>query len=109
MRSTSELPRWDDRWVLSRRSAHPAPDPWRPHAAIVEPERTRDGTVEDVATIFLTNRECPFRCVMCDLWKYTTSERVPDGAIVAQIARALADLPPARHIKLYNAGNFFDA
>jgi radical SAM enzyme (TIGR01210 family) len=109
MLSTTELPRWDDRWVLSRRSARPALDPWRPHAAIVEPERTRHRTVEDVATVFLTNRDCPFRCVMCDLWKYTTTTRVPDGSIPAQIEQALAELPPADHIKLYNAGNFFDA
>jgi radical SAM enzyme (TIGR01210 family) len=46
---------------------------------------------------------------MCDLWKYTTPARVPDGAIPAQIEQALAGLPRADHIKLYNAGNFFDA
>jgi radical SAM enzyme (TIGR01210 family) len=84
-------------------------DPARPYAFVVEPERTREGTVEDTAVIFLTNRECPFQCLMCDLWKNTTDERVPDGAIAAQIEYALARLPPARHIKLYNAGNFFDA
>jgi radical SAM enzyme (TIGR01210 family) len=109
MPSTSELPLWDDAWVLSRRPAHPAPDPWRAHGAMVEPERTRHGGVEDVATVFLTNRECPFRCLMCDLWKYTTRQRVPAGAVPAQIEQALAVLPPARHLKLYNAGNFFDA
>ncbi len=109
MHSMSELLRWDDTWVLSRRPPRPELDPWRPHAAVVEPERTRHGTVEDVATVFLTNRECPFRCVMCDLWKYTTVTRVPDGAISAQIEQALAGLPPADHVKLYNAGNFFDA
>jgi radical SAM enzyme (TIGR01210 family) len=46
---------------------------------------------------------------MCDLWKNTTDERVPEGAIAGQIEYALARLAPARHIKLYNAGNFFDA
>jgi radical SAM enzyme (TIGR01210 family) len=84
-------------------------DPARPYAFLVEPERTRDGTVEDTAVLFLTNRECPFRCLMCDLWKNTTERRVPDGAITAQIEYALARLPPAAHVKLYNAGNFFDA
>ena len=29
------------------------------------------GGCVDVATLFLTNRECPFRCLMCDLWKNT--------------------------------------
>jgi hypothetical protein len=46
---------------------------------------------------------------MCDLWKHTLDERVPDGAIPAQIDYALARLPAAPHLKLYNSGNFFDA
>ena len=82
-------------------------EPSRPYAFLVEPERTRAGTIEDTAVIFLTNRECPFRCLMCDLWKNTTDERVPDGAIADQVEHALAHLPPACHVKLYNAGNFF--
>ena len=98
-----------DSWIISQRGPKLAADPFRPHAFFVEPERTRDGRVEDVATVFLTNRECPFRCLMCDLWSYTTDQRVPDGAIAAQVRFALGQLPPARHIKLYNAGNFFDA
>jgi radical SAM enzyme (TIGR01210 family) len=109
MRSTSELPLWDDRWVLARRPERPAVDLWRAHGAFVEPERTRQGVVEDVATILLANRECPFRCLMCDLWKYTTTTKTPPGAIPQQIEQALASLPSARHLKLYNAGNFFDA
>lgn len=94
--------------ILNARPAKNAVDPTRPYAFLVEPERTADGAVEDVATIFLTNRECPFRCVFCDLWKNTTDERVPAGAIPAQIEYALERLPSARHIKLYNSGNFFD-
>ena len=34
---------------------------------------------------------------------------MPVGAIPAQIDYALSRLPPARHVKLYNSGNFFDA
>ncbi len=45
---------------------------------------------------------------MCDLWRNTTDTRVPPGAIPQQIDYALARLPAARHIKLYNSGNFFD-
>ncbi len=97
-----------DQWILSQRPPRNVVDPWRPYAYSVEPERTAAGTVEDVATVFLTNRECPFRCLMCDLWKNTTTERVPVGAIVAQLEWALARLPSVRHLKLYNAGNFFD-
>ena len=83
-------------------------DPRRPYAYLVEPECAANGRIEDVATIFLTNRECPFRCLMCDLWKNTTDERVPVGAIPEQIEFALSALPSAKHIKLYNSGNFFD-
>lgn len=80
----------------------------RPYEFLVEPERSADGLVEDVATIFLTNRECPFRCLMCDLWKNTTVESVPVGAIPQQIDYAMERLPNAQHVKLYNSGNFFD-
>ena len=97
------------RWIAALRPAKNAVDPTRPHAFFVEPERSEAGTVEDVATLFLVNRECPFACLMCDLWRNTTDRRVPDGAIVAQVEYALARLPPAPHVKLYNAGNFFDA
>ena len=111
MTSTSapRLPSDLDSWILSLRPAKDAVDAGRPHAYLVEPERAQNGLIEDVATLFLTNRECPFRCLMCDLWKYTTDERVSDGAISAQIEWALGRLPPVRHVKLYNAGSFFDA
>lgn len=79
-----------------------------PYAFFVEPERTAAGNVEDVATILVTNRECPFHCLMCDLWKNTTLETVPLGSIPAQIDHALDRLSPAKHVKLYNAGSFFD-
>jgi radical SAM enzyme (TIGR01210 family) len=74
----------------------------------VEPELGADGNVDDVATVFITNRECPFRCLMCDLWKNTTTHRVPDGAVAGQIAIALTQAPSAQRVKLYNSGNFFD-
>jgi hypothetical protein len=98
----------DDRLILAARGAKDAVDPERPGAFLVEPEVTAEGFVEDVATIFLTNRECPFHCVFCDLWRHTTDSSVPAGAIPRQIDYALARLPPARHVKLYNSGNFFD-
>jgi archaeosine synthase beta-subunit len=94
--------------VLAARGPKNRVDPRVPWACLVEPERAADGTIVDVATIFLTNRECPLRCLMCDLWKNTTDEPVPVGAIPAQIDHALARLPNARQIKLYNSGNFFD-
>ena len=99
----------DDRWILSRRFAKNPVSPWRPYAYFVEAERTANGQIEKVAAIFLANRECPFRCLMCDLWKNTTAQRVPAGAIPEQIQWALDRLPASQHIKLYNSGNFFDA
>src|SRR5438128_1186173 len=98
-----------DSWILAERPTRNIVDPWRPYAWSVEAECTASGHVEDVATVFLTNRECPFRCLMCDLWKNTTEERVPQGAIVAQLDWVLTQLPAVKHLKLYNAGNFFDA
>jgi radical SAM enzyme (TIGR01210 family) len=101
-----------DRFVLERRAARPAHDPWRHQGLLVEDERAADGTVARIATIFLTGRECPWRCVMCDLWQHTIPDDTPPGALVRQLDDGLATLaaqgPLPRHIKLYNAGNFFD-
>ena len=54
---------------------------FRPQQFLVEQERAESGEVVSVATLFLTNRECPWRCIYCDLWKNTTTETVPFGAI----------------------------
>ncbi len=101
------LPLYGDEWVLARRPPRNPVSAERPYAWLVEPEPAPGGVV-DVATVFLTNRECPFRCLMCDLWKNTLEAPVAAGQIPAQIRWALARLPPARHLKLYNSGNFFD-
>ena len=46
---------------------------------------------------------------MCDLWTNTLDEVVPRGAVAAPDSDARSPtLPPARQIKLYNAGSFFD-
>ncbi len=66
------------------------------------------GEIVPVATVFLTNRECPWRCLMCDLWKNTLEHSVAPGMIPAQIEYALQRLGAARQIKLYNSGSFFD-
>src|SRR5947199_6427943 len=101
-----------DRWLLNLRPPRNPLDPWRPYAFLAEPEAGPDGEMVEAATIFLTNRECPFRCVMCDLWRNTLEETVPPGAIAAQIRYALERLPISpgarRCLKLYNAGSFFD-
>jgi archaeosine synthase beta-subunit len=95
-------------WIVSCRGEKNNVDPRKPYAWLVEKEISISGKVEDVATIFLTNRECPFHCLMCDLWKNTTDEPVPEGAVPEQIEWALNRLPEAKHLKLYNSGSFFD-
>jgi len=97
-----------NKWIRSLRGKKNTVETNKPYAFLVEKERMKNGKVEDVATIFLTNRECPFHCLMCDLWKNTTNETVPIGAIPNQIEYALQNLPSVKHIKLYNSGNFFD-
>jgi radical SAM enzyme (TIGR01210 family) len=94
--------------VEALRPSRNAVDPYRPYAFFVEEEFGVSGAVEPIATVFITNRECPWRCVMCDLWRNTVTEAVPFGAIPAQIDYALERMPPAKTIKLYNSGSFFD-
>ena len=106
--SESHYPFINDRWIVSSRGSKNSVDPLKPYAWLVEKERTVSGKTEDIATIFLTNRECTFHCLMCDLWKNTTNEAVPAGAIPGQIEWALDKLPDVKHIKLYNSGSFFD-
>ena len=85
-----------------------AVDPSRPYSFFVEEEPRAGGGTDRVATVFLTNRECPWHCLMCDLWKNTLEAPTPKGAIPAQIRFALERLPSANILKLYNAGSFFD-
>jgi len=98
----------NNEWIVANRGKKNVVDPQKPYAWLVEKEHSISGKIEDTATIFLTNRECPFHCLMCDLWKNTTKNSVPIGAIPDQIEWALAQMPKAKHLKLYNSGNFFD-
>jgi len=97
-----------DAWILARRGARNPQDPRKPYAFFIEQERSDSGKVVPVAALFLTNRECPWHCLMCDLWKNTLTETVPVGAIPEQINFALSRLGPAHTAKLYNSGSFFD-
>ena len=96
------------RWVRSLRGPRNPLDPRRAYAAFLEHETDSARDPVTTAVLLLTNRECPFTCTMCDLWQNTLTESVPPGAIPEQIRYALAPLGPARQIKLYNAGSFFD-
>jgi hypothetical protein len=127
-----------DRFVLARRGPRLPADPWAAPRVVVDPEPDGHGGVIDVATLFLTGRECPWRCVMCDLWRHTIEGDTPPGAIPHQIrlitqpgpepgpepgAEPVAQPGPEpgpqpraepaevrwiRYLKLYNAGSFFD-
>lgn len=98
----------NNKWIVSTRGKKNHIDPQKPYSWLVEKERTRSGKIEATATIFLSNLECPFRCLMCDLWKNTTNESVRIGDIPNQIEWALKQMPDVKHLKLYNSGNFFD-
>src|SRR5260221_8472278 len=93
-----------DRFVIERRPPRVRHDPWLAQGLCVEEEPAANGTITWVATVFLTGRECPWRCVMCDLWQYTTTEDTPAGAIAEQVANArrALDRPgdPVREMKL---------
>jgi len=97
-------------WITAQRPRRPvALDPFKPHGFFLEEERTASGQIAGSATILLTNKECPWRCLMCDLWKNTTTQIVPLGAIPRQIEHALSQLGShPEQIKLYNSGSFFD-
>src|SRR5262245_28745708 len=101
-----------DRFILDRRGPRKAHDPWGYQNLLVEDELTDRRTVSRSATVFLTGKECPWRCVMCDLWQHTISSDTPLGAIPDQIAAARHSLvargETVTQIKLYNASNFFD-
>lgn len=103
-------------WITSQRESRNTLDPRRPYAFLMEKERDERGELVDVVTVFLTNRECPWRCFMCDLWKNTLETSLPVGTIPEQMDFAFERLKvPARiedraslQLKLYNSGSFFD-
>lgn len=114
------MPSAEDARLRDLRPPKPSIDPWRPIDTLAERELLADGRIADSWTVFLAGRECPFTCVFCDLWRFTTDERTPRGAIPHQIRTALGSLetspnvslrvpPGGRILKLYNASNFFDA
>jgi radical SAM enzyme (TIGR01210 family) len=98
-----------DHWIISTRGDKNIVDPRKPYAWLVEKECTPAGKIEDTAIIFLTNHECTFHCLMCDLWKNTINITTPVGAIPDQIEWALERMHNVKHLKLYNSGSFFDS
>ena len=122
-------------WIVAQRARASTPvreasarivrptDPNRPQGVFLERERLANGDAVESGVVLLTNKECPWRCLMCDLWKETMLETVPVGAIPRQIDFAREQLANLRRahaaetssslwpeqLKLYNSGSFFDA
>ncbi len=90
-----------------------AHDPWSLQGVHRDQEPDETGALVHTAAVLLTGRQCPWSCVMCDLWQHTLEHDTPVGAIPRQIELAIAALRqdpdefPAC-LKLYNAGSFFD-
>jgi len=96
-------------WITAQRPARSSVDPFKPYGFFLEQERASSGRVLVSAGILLTNKECPWRCLMCDLWRNTLTHSVPRGAIPQQIDFALAQLTARpEQLKIYNSGSFFD-
>jgi len=101
-----------DRFIIDLRGPRPQHNPRRFQGLSIEDEPTERGDVARVGTIFLTGRECPWRCAMCDLWRFTIRDDTPAGAIPEQVAAARRVWrergEQVSRLKLYNASNFFD-
>jgi len=98
----------DDRMIISLRGNRNQVVPEIPYGWLIEKELTQSGKIEETGIIFLTNRECGYHCLMCDLWKNTTDYTIAVGDIPRQIELALEHMPGVKHLKLYNSGSFFD-
>jgi radical SAM enzyme (TIGR01210 family) len=96
-------------WIVAQRPPRAMADPFTPHGFFLEKELSASHRLVSSAVILLTNKECPWHCLMCDLWKHTLTRSVPPGAIPQQIDYALSRLPARpQQVKLYNSGSFFD-
>ncbi len=106
----STLPRnHPSAWITALRPPRASVDLFKPHGFFLEQERNHAGRIVSSGVMLLTNKECPWRCLMCDLWKHTTTQSVPSGAIARQIEFALEQFGSRpEQLKLYNSGSFFD-
>ena len=77
-------------WILSARSAVsrevlPAS---LPAGFLWEDEWQGGNGLMPGLTVFLANRECPWRCLMCDLWRQSTGGRATADDILSQVDMA---------------------
>ena len=97
-------------WIRALRPPRSPVNPFKPIACFLEQERSAEGRIVDSSVFLLASKECPWTCLMCDLWKHTTISPMPPGAIVRQIQCGLEQLgTQTEQVKLYNSGSFFDA
>jgi len=99
---------YNSKWIIDNRPLRNEVDTFRPYSWLLEKERSASGLIEDTGIIFLSNKECSFTCLMCDLWKNTSLTPVPQGAIPEQIRWGIEQMPHFSQLKLYNSGSFFD-
>lgn len=102
------FPTIDSRMVLAARGLKNPVVPQPTPLVITESEPDADWQLRSATTVFLLGKECPFRCLMCDLWRHTTDQRTEPGSLVRQLAAVLPSITHRDTIKLYNASNFFD-
>jgi hypothetical protein len=88
-----------DKWILQRRPPKVLLNPSQPYAFLWEEEVDPAKRLAPTSVVFLTNRECPFRCLMCDLWVAWDRDQVQSHRFVT-----LRDF--TSQIKPYNAGSF---
>lgn len=103
------LPPIDSSRILQMRGPRTLVDPSRPPSFVTDLEPDANGVLKQASTIFLVGKECPFRCLMCDLWQHTTETATRPGSLVQQLEQVLPKIQHRQTIKLYNASNFFDA
>ena len=107
--SVPSNPRALSAWIVGQRPERERVDAFRPRGFFLEQERSESGRIHNSGVILLANKECPWRCLMCDLWRHTTTRSVPSGAIALQIEFALSHFGARpEQLKLYNSGSFFD-
>ena len=99
------------KWIRALREPSSRPGAQSTPDTLVEQEMGPKGCLLETATIFLINRECPWTCVMCDLWKHTSLKPMSPGHAPAQLSSALRQLETAskqrlKQIKIYNSGSF---
>lgn len=102
------FPAIDSRMVLAARGAKVPLASQIPPLLVTETEPDAAGGTTLASTVFLIGKECPFRCLMCDLWRHTTDQRTEPGSLVQQLIAVLPQITHRDTIKLYNASNFFD-